>query len=369
MQYHDGYVDHAGMTNLPVGYETFYSTAAGGAVTAVKEAPRPTNTENRSGNPMRPTTFDEMIGQPRTKNLMSRLVAAAYDDVRPLDHVLLLGASGTGKTTLANIIGNAMQTDVYMVEAPVTHDLLLQLREVMCDGDILFVDEIHRQMAPDRRGVASDTQPENFFHLMEDRKLLSGNQVLDFPEITVIGATTDAGLLPEPFLNRFPLQPVLEPYTVAELTVMAEHNADALDLAIVAQAADLFASAARGVPRLVNSYVKNARSLCTTGVIDYGLAKEIVNDLAGTTDDGLNRDMQKMLTFLLTRCKRESPSQGVTYQASVGSLATALGKSRDQKAIALYVEPYLIAEGYIQVGHGGRRLTPAGVKRAKELTR
>ena len=102
-------------------------------------------------------------------------------------------------------------------------------------------------------------------------------------------------------------------------------------------------------------------------LIDADVAAEVLFDLNGVTEDGLTRDMQNMLTFLLTKGKRVKADGEVVYQASVNTVATGIGKSRDSKAIALRVEPYLIEQGYLQVGHGGRNLTDAGVKRAEEL--
>jgi Holliday junction resolvasome RuvABC ATP-dependent DNA helicase subunit len=137
-------------------------------------------------------------------------------------------------------------------------DTLLDLREVMRDGDILRIEEIHQQAVMERRGKSSATQPEVLYALMEDRTITTGVGVLPYPHITIIGTTTDEGMLPDAFLNRFALRPHLEPYD------------------------------------------------------------------------------------------------------------TAIGKSRDSKAISLRVEPYLIEQGFIQIGQG-RVLTEAGINRAEEL--
>src|SRR4051794_40656661 len=172
----------------------------------------PASASERTANPLRPSTFDEMIGQARCIRLLRRLIAAALANGRPLDHMLLVGASGLGKSTVANVVANELGAQCFQVEAPVSHDMLLDLRETMATGDILFIDEIHLQAFRERRGRSGSTQPEVLFNVMEDRTLVSGMGVLDFPHITVIGATTDEGALPDPFVNRFPLRPVLEPY-------------------------------------------------------------------------------------------------------------------------------------------------------------
>jgi Holliday junction DNA helicase RuvB len=325
-----------------------------------------TETDARSANVLRPVTFDDIVGQEKAKSLLSRMVNVAMERGTPLDHVLMVGPSGTGKTTFANIIAHALGSRVFMLEAPVSHDTLVELSRSMEDGDILFLDEIHQQSLGDRRGRQSSTQPEVLFSVMEDRTLPTGTGVLPFPHITVIGATTDEGALPDAFLNRFPIKPRLVKYTEEELTDMAMANAASLGLGMGRTAAAIFARASRNVPREVNNYLRNAAML-TDFHVKPELAFEVLFDLNGVTEDGLTRDMQAMLVFLFTRARRENGDGVVTYQASVNTIATAIGKSRDTKAIALRVEPYLIEQGYIQVGHGGRSLTEAGLLRAMEL--
>jgi Holliday junction resolvasome RuvABC ATP-dependent DNA helicase subunit len=131
-------------------------------------------------------------------------------------------------------------------------------------------------------------------------------------------------------------------------------------------AAIRFAGACRGTPRQINNYVRNGAMLAT--YIDDAIAEEVVRDLNSTTTDGLTLDMQRTLVFLYRRGKRQNKTtREVTYQASVDTIATAIGKSRDSKAVKLRVEPYLIELGFLQVGGGGRFLTAAGVKRARKL--
>jgi Holliday junction resolvasome RuvABC ATP-dependent DNA helicase subunit len=113
--------------------------------------------------------------------------------------------------------------------------------------------------------------------------------------------------------------------------------------------------------------VKNALVLTALGELcNRAIALEVL-DANGITEDGLIADMQAMLTFLYTRARQTNAAGEVTFQASVNTIATAIGKARDSKAIALRVEPYLIEKGYVQVGHGGRRLTDLGIVRAEQL--
>lgn len=326
---------------------------------------KPINASRLSGNELRPTTFAEMIGQTHLKPLLERLVVAAKSSGRPLDHCLLSGSAGTGKTTTAMVIAHELGRDIFMLKAPVNLELLEELAAVAKDGDVVFVDEVHQQMLPDRRGVGQPADPEVFYHILEDRQLVTSTTVIPFPDVTFIGATTDLGRLPEPFIMRFPLQPRLEAYTDAEMATLATANADSLELSIEPSAAMIFARASRATPRIVNRYVKNAQSFAAIH-IDDALAVEIVTELNATALDGLDSSMCAMLRFLL-KSRRKDKDGNSTYQASVGSIATALGFSRDQKRVALYVEPTLIERGYVDVGHGGRTLTNAGIQRARQL--
>lgn len=344
----------------PPDYFDYEAFATGGA-----NAPQPVSTGDRSKNALRPEAFAEVIGQDAAVSMMERVVNTCKRREQPLDHVLLVGAAGTGKSTFSHVIAHELGVDVYEVEAPISRDTLLELRETMNDRDILRIEEIHQQAIMERRGKCAATQPEVLYAIMEDRVMPAGSGLLDFPEITIIGTTTDEGMLPDPFLARFPLHPRLDPYDAAALTKMARWNGEKLGLVVAPSAAELFANAARGVPRQVNNYVKNA-SMLTEDVVGLDTAREVLHELNGVTDDGLTRDMQRMLTFLYEKGKHVNARGEVAYRASLNTIATALGKSRDSKAVALRVEPWLIEQGYIQIGQG-RILTDAGVERAKEL--
>jgi Holliday junction DNA helicase RuvB len=325
---------------------------------------KPLELDARSGNELRPQTFDQMVGQDRVKGFMRRIITVAKQTGRPLDHMLLSGASGQGKTTLAQVVAHELGRRVFQVSAPVDFATFEELRTVCRDGDVLVVDELHQQCSGDRRGVTSGVDQETFYAVMEDRRLSTPTGTLPFAAITVIGCTTDSGLLSAPFLNRFPLTPTLDHYTVEEMATLARANATALGLTVTDEAALMFGRAARRTPRQLNTYVRNARSLGVS-TINADLAREVICDLNSTTLDGLNADMVNMMRFLL-KSRRESKG-AVIHQAAVGTIATALGKSRDQKSIALYVEPWLIEVGYVAVTHGGRQLTDVGIQRAQAL--
>lgn len=323
----------------------------------------------RSGNVLRPEGLDDVIGQDQAKSLLAAAVRSSKARNEPLDHMLMVGPSGTGKTTLAHVIASEVGADVYELEAPVSMDTLLELRTTMKDGDILKIEEIHQQAVMERRGRSSATQPEVLYAVMEDRVIPTSEGILPFPKITLIGTTTDEGMLPDAFVNRFPLKPRLRPYTVQQLDAIAIANSRDLNLRITYKAARIFASASRGVPREVNNLVRNALVLTEPGELCDAAQAMAVLESNEIESDGITADMRSMLVFLLTRARQVTADGEVKHQASVSTIATAIGKSRDSKAISLRVEPFLIGKGYVQVTHGGRRLTDAGIKRAAELAR
>lgn len=321
----------------------------------------------RTHNPLRPAHLYEVVGQDKAKALMQRAIQSCFERVKPLEHTLLVAESGTGKSTFSHVIANELGVRVFEVEAPVSFDTLLDLREQMQPCEILKIEEIHQQGIMERRGRSSATQPEVLYAVMEDRVIPTERGILEFPPITIIGTTTDEGMLPDAFINRFPLRPRLVPYTETELRTIVRGNALTLKVNMDEAAIELFAGACRGIPREVNNLVRNASILTPpSGTCDIATALAVL-DMNGVTTDGLTGDMQAMLTFLYTRAARRTGDGTIVHQASVNTIATAIGKSRDSKAIALRVEPLLIRRGLVQVGHGGRLLTPAGERRAREL--
>lgn len=319
-----------------------------------------------SENELRPARLRDVIGQERTKQLLGRAVDSCFERKRPLEHTLLLGPSGTGKTTLAMTLAAELGVDVYHLSAPVSFDTLLSLRTQMYDADLLFIDEIHQQAIAERRGKSAGTQPEVLYSLMEDRTIVTAHGVLPYPRITLIGATTDPGLLPEPFLNRFVLRPVLERYSRADLARIVRANASVLALTINTEAVGAFVDACRGVPRECNNLVKTATILNpATAVVGGAEAREVLH-MIGVTEDGLTPQMQGMLRFMLASPR--NTKDGVIYSASVSSIATGIGLARDTKAVVLHVEPYLVQQGWVGVQAGvGRVLTDSGVERARQL--
>lgn len=321
-----------------------------------------------SENVLRPRRLADVVGQARLKPLLGRLIEAARKSGRPLDHLLFVGGAGTGKTTLATVVANEIGTRVFELKAPLGADTLTALRETALDGDVVFCDEIHLQVSGDRRGITQACDPESFYLLLEDGVLATPTGPLPFPKVTWIGATTDVGLLPQPLSDRFTIQPRLDPYNKMDMIEIAYRNALALSLHFEQGVAELLAGASRGVPRVLNNYVKAARQLTGEDPVTVTLAREVVEDLNATTLDGLTDSMQTVLRFLCQHGRRET-RDGVSYTASVNTLATACGHGRDTKAISLLVEPYLLQRGLLEVKPQGRTLTPAGISRAQQLIR
>ncbi len=339
----------------------FFSVPSGKPAIELK----PLEFDARSANELRPATFAHMVGQDRLKRLLGRIVENSKRTGRQLDHIMLSGASGTGKTTLGQVIAHESGRRVFQVKAPVSMEVIDAMRTQCADGDVVIVDEIHQQVSGDRRGITQAADPEDFYHIMEDRKMPTPTGMVDFPRLTFIGCTTDSGLLPEAFLNRFPLNLSLDPYTYEDMARLAAANARQLGVACTERAAAMLGRASRRNPRQVNTYIKNSGALGEDRITET-IAREVIVELNACTLDGLTLDMQNMLR-VLCRSRRESRDGHVVYQASVNTIATALGHSRDTKAVALFVEPHLIAEGYVAVTHGGRILTDAGLARAREL--
>lgn len=313
------------------------------------------------GDPLRPGSLQEMVGQDELKPVLRRLIANGR-----MTHLLFVGASGTGKTTVSTVIARELGTRIFALKAPVGMNVLNELRQVARDGDVVFVDEIHMQVTGDRRGITQACDPESFYMLLEDGVLATARGPLPFPKVVWIGATTDVGLLPEPLINRFPIRPQLAPYTELDMAELALRSMRHLHLTYEHGVAGTFARAARGNPRQLNDYIKAARALTTNNDIDVELAREVIVHLCSTTLDGLTASMQTVLRFLYQHCRRQNRN-GVQYIASAGRLATAAGHGRDTKAISLLVEPYLIQRGLLDVLPTGRALTPAGIERARRL--
>ncbi|HAZ95270.1 MAG TPA: Holliday junction branch migration DNA helicase RuvB [Porticoccaceae bacterium] len=309
-----------------------------------------TVSEERFDRALRPTTLAEYVGQPVVKEQLHIFIEAARRRSEPLDHTLVFGPPGLGKTTLAHIIANEMKVDLKTTSGPVLEkagDLAALLTNLEA-GDVLFIDEIHR---------LSPVVEEILYPALEDYQLdivigegpAARSIKLDLPPFTLVGATTRAGLLTSPLRDRFGIVQRLEFYSVADLTSIVTRAASILGVAIDAGGAKEIACRSRGTPRIANRLLRRVR--------DYAEVKadgNITSEIADAALNMLNVDqsgfdhMDRRLLLMLMEKFDGGP-------VGVDSLAAALSEERG--TIEDVLEPFLIQQGYLMRTSRGRMAT------------
>jgi len=299
---------------------------------------------------LRPKTLAEYRGQPVVKEQMEIFIHAANGRNEALDHVLIFGPPGLGKTTLSHIIANEMNVTLRQTSGPVLEkpgDLAAMLTNLE-PNDVLFIDEIHR---------LSPVIEEILYPAMEDYQLdimigdgpAARSIKLDLPPFTLVGATTRAGLLTSPLRDRFGIVQRLEFYNIADLSYIIKRSAQLLDIVIDDQGAEEIARRARGTPRIANRLLRRAR--------DYAQVKadnEITSEVAIKALDMLNVDkigldhMDRRLLLAMIEKFEGGP-------VGVESLAAAISEERG--TIEDVIEPYLIQQGFIMRTPRGRVVT------------
>ena len=306
-------------------------------------------------NSLRPKQLSDYIGQDKVKENLSVYIKAATGRGDALDHVLLYGPPGLGKTTLAGIIANEMGVNVRITSGPAIEkqgDLAALLTNLQ-EGDVLFIDEIHRL----NRSVE-----EVLYPAMEDRALdiiigkgPSARSIrLDLPNFTLVGATTRAGQLSAPLRDRFGVIFRLELYTPDELSVIVKRSAGILGIDIDEKGARLIASRSRGTPRIANRLLKRSRDFAEVkynGVINEAAANDALSRME-IDELGLDATDRRLLTTMIKNYKG-GPVGLETISAAIGE---------EVVTIEDVDEPYLMQIGFLSRTPRGRCVSPAAYK-------
>ncbi len=299
---------------------------------------------------LRPESFENFIGQPKVVENLRVFVEAAKLRKEALDHVLLYGPPGLGKTSLAHIIAREMNAQIICTSGPVLEKpkdlagILTNLQE----GDVLFIDEIHR---------LNPSIEEYLYSAMEDFKIdivigegaHSRSITLNLKPFTLVGATTRAGLLTSPMLARFGIQSHMEYYSVEDLTRIVLRSAIILDVPIEETAAYEIARRSRGTPRIANRLLRRAR--------DFAQVKgngKITDEIACLALEALNID-EKGLDLLDKRILKTLIEKFKGGPVGIKTLAVAVGEEPD--TLEEVYEPFLIMQGFLERTPRGRRAT------------
>lgn len=299
---------------------------------------------------LRPQTFKEYIGQDKVKNQLAIFIEAAKLRDEALDHVLLFGPPGLGKTTMAFVIANELGVNLKQTSGPAIEkagDLVAILNDLE-PGDVLFIDEIHRMpMAIEE--VLYSAMEDFYIDIMIGAGESSRSVHLDLPPFTLIGATTRAGMLSNPLRARFGINGHMEYYKEADLTEIVERTAEIFEADITHEAALELAKRSRGTPRIANRLLKRVRDyaqIVGDGLIDAQIADRALTML-DVDQEGLDYIDQKILRTMI-----EMYGGG---PVGLGTLAINIAEERE--TVEDMYEPYLIQKGFIMRTRSGRMAT------------
>lgn len=299
---------------------------------------------------LRPQTIEEYIGQEKVKENLKVYISSAIKRGEPLDHVLLYGPPGLGKTTLATIISNEMGSNIKITSGPAIEkagDLAAILTNLQ-PNDVLFIDEIHR---------LNKAVEEVLYPALEDFRLdivigkgPSARSIgLDLPKFTLVGSTTKAGSLSSPLRDRFGIIQRLDLYSEKELARIIRRSANILNININEEAALELGSRSRGTPRIANRLLKRIRDFAQfeeRNDIDYDIAKRALSKLE-IDEIGLDKTDRQMLKAIITKFGGGP--------VGLSTLAASIGEDRD--TIEDYYEPFLMQIGFLSRSPRGRIAT------------
>lgn len=315
--------------------------------------------EQRIEVTLRPQNFQDYVGQERLKKNLKLAIDAAKKRNEPIDHVLLYGPPGLGKTTMAFVIANEMGGNIRVTAGPAIERAgdLASILTNLADGDVLFIDEIHR---------LSRAVEEVLYSAMEDFKLdivigkgpAARSIRLDLPRFTVIGATTRTGALAAPLRDRFGHIYRLEFYDPAEIAMIIARSAKLLDSPLEMPAAELLSTRSRLTPRIANRLLKRVRDYADVngdGIIDIPTTNKALSMLE-IDELGLDPADRNMLAKMLD-----------TYDDNPVGLSTIAALTGDEATtIEDFYEPYLLQIGFIERTPRGRRVTPRARRHLKK---
>ena len=302
---------------------------------------------------LRPANFENYIGQDKVKNTMKVYIEAAKMRGEPLDHCLLYGPPGLGKTTLSNIIANEMKVNIKITSGPAIErpgDMAAILNDLN-EGDLLFIDEIHRL----NRVVEEILYPamEDFaIDIIVGKGSGAKSIRLDLPKFTLVGATTRFGLLTAPLRDRFGVIQRLEPYSVAELSEIIRRSSGVLSIDVTEEGTLEMARRSRGTPRIANRLLKRVRDFAQVkydGTIDGDIAKSSL-DIMEVDKMGLDLIDRQLLLALIEKFGG----------GPVGLDSLAVSINEESETIEDVYEPYLIQLGYLVRTPRGRMVTELG---------